>query len=144
MSQGIYDFWLKDLADNYIEAIKPAMNGEDKDAKIAAQNTLFTCLDQALRLLHPTMPYISEELFQRLPDRANAPESIVIAEFPTECISFAAEGVEETFETLQDIVKKCRSQISSLNIDKKLKPKIFVRVNDTQLMKVLAKETTTI
>ena len=109
MSQAIYDFWYKDLADNYLEACKPAMSGDDEEAKKAVRNTLFLCLDSALRLLHPTMPYITEELYQRLPDRANAPESIVIAEFPESCMSFADEGVEETFEILQDIVKKCRS-----------------------------------
>ncbi|MEN9566903.1 MAG: hypothetical protein RLZZ69_2099 [Cyanobacteriota bacterium] len=81
---GLYDFWLKDLADVYIEAIKPAMKGNDEDAKVAARNTLFKCLDYGLRLLHPSMPYLTEELFQRLPHRAEAkPESICIASFPT-------------------------------------------------------------
>jgi valyl-tRNA synthetase len=116
MSQAIYDFWYKDLADNYLEACKPAMSGNDEEAKNAVRNTLFVCLDSALRLLHPTMPYITEELYQRLPDRANAPESITIAPFPTSCPSFANEGVEETFDTLIDLVKKFRSQLTALNI----------------------------
>lgn len=63
MVMGLYDFWLKDLADVYIEAIKPAMKGTDEEAKKAARNTLFRCLDFGLRLLHPTMPYLTEELF---------------------------------------------------------------------------------
>ena len=101
MMQALYDFWLKDLADNYIEAVKPVMQGEDKAAKLAAQNTLFICLDQGLRLLHPTMPYITEELFQRLPhELKDKPESICIAAYPTQCESFATEGVEETFTSL--------------------------------------------
>lgn len=82
---GLYDFWLKELADVYIEAIKPVMRGTDEDAKKAARNTLFRCLDSGLRLLHPTMPYLTEELFQRLPHRAGPtrPESICIAAYPT-------------------------------------------------------------
>ena len=99
------------------------------------------CLDNGLRLLHPLMPYISEELFQRLPDRENAPESIVIAPFPEKLQSFADEGVEETFEILNTIVEKTRSQISALKIDKKLKPKVYVRVNDAKLNKILSSET---
>jgi valyl-tRNA synthetase len=61
MSQ--YDFWLKELADVYIEALKPVMKGTDEDAKKAARNSLFTCLDLGLRMLHPSMPYLTEELF---------------------------------------------------------------------------------
>jgi valyl-tRNA synthetase len=83
MVNGLYDFWLKELADVYIEAIKPVMRGTDEDAKRAARNTLFRCLDSGLRLLHPTMPYLTEELFQRLPEAASKTESICIAPFPT-------------------------------------------------------------
>jgi valyl-tRNA synthetase len=60
---GLYDFWLKDLADVYIEALKPTMKGSDEAAKLASRNVLFRCLDFGLRLLHPTMPYLTEELF---------------------------------------------------------------------------------
>lgn len=60
---SLFDFWLKELADVYIEALKPIMYGSDEDSKKAARNTLFKCLDFGLRLLHPTMPYLSEELY---------------------------------------------------------------------------------
>lgn len=63
MVMGLYDFWLKELADIYIESLKPIMKGNDEEAKKAARNSLYICLDNALRLLHPTMPYITEELF---------------------------------------------------------------------------------
>ena len=98
MVMGLYDFWLKELADVYIEAIKPVMRGTDEEAKRAARNTLFRCLDSGLRLLHPTMPYLTEELFQRLPRRADDtkwPESICIAAYPTSQRSYAGENVEE-------------------------------------------------
>ena len=83
MVQGLYDFWLKELADYYIEALKPIMRSGDEEGKLAAMNTLYLCLDTALRLLHPTMPYITEELFQRLPHNPdNSEESICVAPFP--------------------------------------------------------------
>jgi valyl-tRNA synthetase len=67
MSTGLYDFWKKELADVYLEATKPVMKGTDEAKKEAALNTLYICLDVALKLLHPTMPYLTEELYQRLP-----------------------------------------------------------------------------
>jgi valyl-tRNA synthetase len=60
---GLYDFWQKELADVYIEAIKPIMKSTDEAAKLAARNTLYICLDYGLKLSHPTMPYLTEELF---------------------------------------------------------------------------------
>jgi valyl-tRNA synthetase len=83
MIQSLYDFWLKELADVYIEALKPVMKNGTEEEKKAARNTLFRCLDSGLKLLHPSMPYITEELYQRLPHRLdNRPESISIAPFP--------------------------------------------------------------
>jgi len=102
MTQGLYDFWLKQLADYYVEAIKPIMKGTNEDAKKGARNTLYICLDCGLRMLHPTMPYITEELFQRLPHRKNeAPDSICIAPFPETLVSFANENVEDRYNDLQ-------------------------------------------
>ena len=67
MVNNLYDFWKKDLADNYLEAIKPVMRSDNPAKKRAALNALYICLDAALKMLHPTMPYITEELYQRLP-----------------------------------------------------------------------------
>lgn len=53
-----------------------------ESVKRSAQNTLYTCLDFGLRLLHPFMPFVTEELWQRLPRRLNDPASLVIASYP--------------------------------------------------------------
>lgn len=93
MVNNLYDFWKKDLADVYLEAIKPVMRGEDANKKAAALNSLYIVLDSALRMLHPTMPFITEELFQRLPHvSGSVPESICLAAFPKELASY--ENVE--------------------------------------------------
>lgn len=60
MANGLYDFWKKDLADVYLEAIKPTVKAGDCEASL---NTLYTVLDASLKLLHPTMPFITEELY---------------------------------------------------------------------------------
>ncbi len=101
MATGLYDFWKKELADVYLEAIKPVMKGSDAAKKDAALNTLYTVLDRALKLLHPTMPYLTEELYQRLPHaHGTASKSISIAEFPVLLKNYASEDVEEKMNQL--------------------------------------------
>jgi valyl-tRNA synthetase len=83
MVMGLHEFWKKELADIYLEAIKPIMKSEDQAKKNAALNTLYLCLDTALKLLHPTMPYLTEELYQRLPHADELRfDSICISDFP--------------------------------------------------------------
>ena len=83
MVNNLFDFWQKELADVYLEAIKPVMKSDNQANKTAALNTLHLCLDSALKLLHPTMPYITEELYQRLPNTTELKsESICISSFP--------------------------------------------------------------
>ena len=60
MVNNLYDFWKKDLADVYLEATKPVMKSDRPESKAAALNTLYICLDAALKMLHPTMPYLTE------------------------------------------------------------------------------------
>ena len=140
MVMGLYDFWLKELADVYIEAIKPVMKGTDEEAKRAARNTLFRCLDSGLRLLHPTMPYLTEELFQRLPhhEGASRPESICIAEFPAKQSTFEQENVEDKLNQVMNAVKAFRSQLSALNVPKSANPQLAVRVSSPEWKEVFA------
>lgn len=101
MVTGLYDFWKKELADVYLEAIKPVMRGNDMAKKEATLNTLYVVLDAALKLLHPTMPYLTEELYQRLPHaQGKASQSICISEFPSMSITFEGQNVEKNMEDL--------------------------------------------
>lgn len=141
MVNGLYDFWLKELADYYIEAIKPVTKGSDEGTKKAALNTLYICLDAGLKMLHPTMPYITEELYQRLPHRkGEAPESIVIAPFPEKMVSFAKDKVEDNFNDLQLVITKFRSLFASLNIAKTFDLELIVKVSDDSLKKIFSTE----
>uniref|UniRef100_A0A8C3T9W7 valine--tRNA ligase n=1 Tax=Chelydra serpentina TaxID=8475 RepID=A0A8C3T9W7_CHESE len=78
-----YGFWLYELCDVYLECLKPVLAEGAAPAVAAARCTLYTCLDAGLRLLAPFMPFVSEELFQRLPRRApHAPPSICVTPYP--------------------------------------------------------------
>ncbi|DBB14039.1 TPA: hypothetical protein ACH3X3_001004 [Trebouxia sp. C0006] len=66
-TQAVYSFWQYELCDVFIELIKPVMSSGDAATQQATRETLCTCLDVGLRLLHPFMPFVTEELWQRLP-----------------------------------------------------------------------------
>lgn len=123
MANGLYDFWKKDLADVYLEAIKPKVRSGDCDATL---NTLYLVLDRALKMLHPTMPYITEELYQRLPHlQEQMSESICIAPWPTPIVEF--DDSEQKMATLLTTIKAIRSQLAAYNIASNAKPTVCIR-----------------
>jgi valyl-tRNA synthetase len=85
---SVKDFILKELCDVYLESLKPIMYCETANDTLLQQravalDTLYVCLDCVFRLLHPFMPFVTEELWQRLPRREGDPPSILIARYPT-------------------------------------------------------------
>lgn len=83
-----YSWWQFQLCDVFIEAIKPYFFNDSKEfelARAASRDTLWVCLDTGLRLLHPFMPFVTEELWQRLPQSEGTcrKESIMISEYPS-------------------------------------------------------------
>ena len=87
-ASAVYSWWQFQLCDIFIEAIKPYFADPKFDyERSAARDTLWICLDNGLRLLHPFMPFVTEELWQRLPQAAGSSssrkESIMISEYPT-------------------------------------------------------------
>lgn len=82
VTTSLYNFWWYELCDVYIEKIKDMKDEEEKKVSL---DVLYTCFDQGLKLLHPIMPYITEELYQRLKRRPDDNiESIMISSYPTD------------------------------------------------------------
>ena len=78
----VYDFFMKEFCGVYLELVKPVLK-EEGDSKLAAQATLYLCIDVGLRMTHPIMPFITEELYQRLPKReGDTTETISLANYP--------------------------------------------------------------
>ncbi|KAJ1738520.1 valine--tRNA ligase [Coemansia sp. RSA 1821] len=117
-TSAVHKFWLYELCDTYIEYIKPiTAPGADKQACQSALQTLYTCLDLGLRMLHPFMPYVTEELWQRLPRRANEScASICIAKFPEPRAEFASNTADADFKFVMDIAAAGRSLASEYGI----------------------------
>ena len=88
-TNAIHSFFIYDVCDTYLELMKPVfydLSEENKSKMLCAKMTLFTVLEQFLRLIHPFMPFVSEELWQRLPflNKMTSVRSIMIASYPTE------------------------------------------------------------
>ncbi|XP_070043693.1 LOW QUALITY PROTEIN: valine--tRNA ligase, mitochondrial 1-like [Nicotiana tomentosiformis] len=112
---AVYSFWQFQLCDVFIEVIKPYFAGDNPEfvsARRFAQDTLWLCLDNGLRLLHPFMPFVTEELWQRLPASGNSikKESIVISDYPSTIESWNNDSVEAEMEKVSSIVKGLRSK----------------------------------
>jgi valyl-tRNA synthetase len=81
-ASAVYQFIWHELCDWYIEFAKVPLNGGEPAARRSAQRALVDSLDGALRLLHPFMPFLTEEIWQRLPHRRGAPPSVMLAAYP--------------------------------------------------------------
>ena len=115
----IYDFIWDEYCDWYIEMVKPRLRGDDEAAGNAARFTLKTVLITALKLLHPFMPFVTEEIYCIIKEATkddDLPESIMISEFPVfrEEYGFAKE--EKDVELVKEAVKGIRNVRSSMNV----------------------------
>ncbi|KAH8113121.1 tRNA synthetases class I-domain-containing protein [Phellopilus nigrolimitatus] len=119
---AVYNFWLYELCDVYIEAMKPMTDeSASLETRRSAQNTLYTCLDHGLRLLHPFMPFVTEELWQRLPRRPNDPTpSIMVASFPVSDAAFVFEKEEKEFDLVFNSIRTGRSLAAQYNLQSDL------------------------
>ena len=98
-ANAFYNFWQYELCDVYLEATKPIFATGSKEEKELTALTLFTCLEHGLRCLHPMMPFISEELYQKLPNFPGKVKSITIAPYPVP-LQEAFPGCEEHFKAI--------------------------------------------
>ena len=134
-----YSYWMNDLCDVYLELIKPVIkdtSDENKDSRWAAQATLWIALEAGLRILHPMMPFVTEELWQRLPGRGtlgeSETESIMLAEFPLCNEAYSNAESEQSMETTMNVIKACRSLRQQYNIANKVSTHFFVKVASGQ------------
>ncbi|XP_066470749.1 valine--tRNA ligase [Tiliqua scincoides] len=121
ITTAIYNFWLYELCDVYLECLKPVFAGPDEAATQTARNVLYTCLDAGLRLLSPFMPFVTEELYQRLPRRSfsSDPPSICVTPYPNrEQYHWRNEGLDSTVDFILSVVRAVRSLRADYNLTK--------------------------
>src|SRR5216683_1900029 len=124
-----YEFVWGDLADWYVEAVKPRLASDgagSAGSRAAAHSVLAYCFDTALRLLHPVVPFITEDLWQKLPGRT-ADELLAAAAWP----SFKPELVDSELDLQFLRVKQVVEQIRSIRAEYKVPPKTRLRASIT-------------
>uniref|UniRef100_A0A915Q346 valine--tRNA ligase n=1 Tax=Setaria digitata TaxID=48799 RepID=A0A915Q346_9BILA len=124
VTTALYNFWQYDFCDIYIEGCKKVFVDADSKSVEATRKVLFECVETGLRLLSPFMPFISEELWQRLPRKVSIeqPESICVVSYPeSEQYPFRDEILENRMMQAMCIVKTVRSLRSDYGLTAKVK-----------------------
>jgi valyl-tRNA synthetase len=119
-AQGVYQFFWGDFCDWYIEWVKPDLQSADKDRAVVAWRNLFAVFEVALRLLHPFMPFLTEELWHQFPQQAGA-KSIALERFPEVRESWRNNAALEEFGLLQEIITAVRNIRAEMKLDPKKK-----------------------
>ncbi|MDD5994316.1 MAG: valine--tRNA ligase, partial [Clostridiales bacterium] len=129
--QKIYDFIWEEFCDWYIEMVKPRLYNEKDETKAAALYTLKKVLIDALKLLHPYMPFITEEIYCTLMD--NDDDSIMISAWPeyTESMNFAEDM--DAVECIKEAVKGIRNVRGEMNVPPSKKAKVIVVTEDAKV-----------
>ncbi|HYO16429.1 MAG TPA: valine--tRNA ligase, partial [Thermoanaerobaculia bacterium] len=135
----LYHFFWGDLCDWYIELCKPAFSGEAPRPRVG--DVLLTVLDRALRLLHPVMPFLTEEVWQRLPGhQAVHPETICLAPYPRREESWESPEVEAGMDALIQAVTRARGLRADLGLSPKTKIDLHLSASDAGVQRLLEEQ----
>ncbi|WP_026668168.1 valine--tRNA ligase [Butyrivibrio sp. AE2005] len=134
--QKVYDFIWDEFCDWYIEMVKPRLyNSDDKESHKAALWTLQTVLINALKLLHPYMPFITEEIFCTLQDEE---ESIMISDWPVYRDEWNFASDEKAIETIKEAVRGIRNVRTQMNVAPSRKAKVFVVSDNDEVLNIFS------
>jgi valyl-tRNA synthetase len=130
-AQAVYHFIWNEICDWYIELAKARLQDPARASeRWKIQGTLVTALDAAMRLLHPFMPFITEELWQKLPKPQGAPQSIMITLYPIADPRFLDDATEVSMALVQKVVTVVRSLRTENNVPPAARPKVILNVSD--------------
>ena len=117
----VYRYWYNELCDVYIENSKSIIRDGTEEERQSALQTLYTALEAALTMIHPFMPYITEEMWQRMPRRPNdSTKSVMLAKYPT----YNAALDDSESETAYEIVLECTKGVRSLMAEYAIKENV--------------------
>ena len=129
-SAKIYDFIWDTYCDWYIELTKTRLNGEDEAAKLAAENVLCYVLLRIMELLHPFMPFITEEIWQSLPHEGDA---LIVAAWPQYRENLAFGEEESHMESVMNAIRSIRNRRAEMNVPPSKKAALYVLTSKPQV-----------
>ena len=122
-AQKVYDFIWDDYCDWYIELTKTRLQGEDEDSKIRAQQVLCYVLTETLKLLHPFMPFITEEIWQALPHEG---DYLMLQQWPEHRAGLDFPQEEKAMELIMDAIRGVRARRAEMNVPPSKKAQLTV------------------
>jgi valyl-tRNA synthetase len=128
--QKIYDFLWDTYCDWYIELTKARLYSEDASQKETALRVLVYVLDQTLRLLHPFMPFITEEIWQSIPHEGDA---LIVAQWPEYRSDLAFKAEESLMESVMNAIRSIRNRRAEMNVPPSKKAALFVVTSKPQV-----------
>ena len=128
--QKIYDFVWDTYCDWYIELTKARLYSEDAERKQTAIQVLVYVLDQVLRLLHPYMPFITEEIWQSLPHQGDA---LIVAQWPEYSDDLAFKAEETAMESVMEAIRAIRARRTEMNVPPSKKASLYILTSKPQV-----------
>ncbi|WP_283691584.1 valine--tRNA ligase [Clostridium perfringens] len=125
--QKVHDFLWTEFCDYYIELVKPVLYGDDEKAKGVVFNVLYTVLNTGLKLLHPVMPFITEEIYTHL---STETESITIATWPTYDEALNNEKAEKDMTFIMEAIRSLRNLRAEMNVPPLRKAKVMAYASE--------------
>ena len=129
-SAKVYDFIWSDYCDWYIELTKARLQGEDEGAKVQAQQVLVYVLTETLKLLHPFMPFITEEIWQALPHQG---DFLMLQSWPKADPAWADVKAKESMEAVMDVIRAIRARRSEMNVPPSKKAALTIVTNEADI-----------
>ena len=126
-AQKIYDFVWNEFCDWYIEMAKPRLNGNDEAQKANVRAILMRVLTDSMKLLHPFMPFITEELYLNLPRHD---ETIMHASWPASSENFSFPQEAANMESVMELIRSVRNLRAEMNVPPSKRPRMFVVSHD--------------
>ncbi|MBZ5541416.1 MAG: valine--tRNA ligase [Acidobacteriia bacterium] len=137
-AQGVYQFFWGDFCDWYIEWVKPELTAADQARATVAWQNLFAAFEAALRLLHPFMPFLTEELWHQLPQRAGS-KSIAMEPFPAAKKEWLNEPADEALALIQEIIGALRNVRAEMKLDPRKKIAADFSSGDAAVRELIAR-----
>ncbi|MEH7442351.1 valine--tRNA ligase [Bacillus sp. JJ1122] len=134
VGRALYNFIWDDFCDWYIEMAKLPLYGDDEAAKKTTRSILAYVLDNTMRLLHPFMPFITEEIWQNLPHQG---ESITIASWPQVDPALTDSEAADDMKLLVEVIRAVRNIRSEVNTPLSKKVDMFLKAKDEKILKTL-------
>ncbi len=137
-ASALYQFIWHEYCDWYVELSKQALRDQDPGKKAAARTTLAMTLERALRLLHPIMPFLTEEIWQRLPQKIRGDrESIMISSYPASDVTYIDEAIEQSMSLPMDAILSIRNIRGEMNISPRERVRASIRAENKDVLSTL-------